>query len=90
VHVFGDGHADGVVQAAAAAGHPVQEVMRAAAGVGADQHPAARPAGQLDQCQRDTSICSLAVFDPALPARSGKPRTSPDPAPPWSAKEVRG
>ena len=51
VHVLGDGHADRVVQAAARAGQPGQEVMRAAAGVGADQHPPPLAAGQLGQRQ---------------------------------------
>jgi hypothetical protein len=51
VHVLGDGHADGVVQAAAGAGQPVQEVMGAAAGIAPDQHLAALPAGQLRECR---------------------------------------
>ena len=49
MHVVGDGHADGVVQAAARAGQPGQELVGAAAGVGADQHPPPRSAGQLRQ-----------------------------------------
>jgi hypothetical protein len=49
VHVLGDGHADGVVQAAARAGQPCEEVVGAAAGVGPDQDPAPQVAGQLRQ-----------------------------------------
>jgi mannose-6-phosphate isomerase-like protein (cupin superfamily) len=39
------------VQAPAGAGQPGQELVGAAAGIGADQHPAPQPAGQLGQGQ---------------------------------------
>ena len=47
--VGGDGEPDGIVQALAGAGEPGKEVMGAAGGVGADQHPAAQVAGQLGE-----------------------------------------
>jgi hypothetical protein len=50
-HVVGDRHADGVVQAAGPGGQPFQEPAGAAAGAGADQHPAAQVPGQLRQRQ---------------------------------------
>lgn len=37
---------DGVAQAAPGSGQPLEELVGAAAGVGADQHLAAAPAGQ--------------------------------------------
>ena len=51
LHVLGDGHADGVVQAAGRRGQPGQETVRAAAGVGADQYLAPQVTRQLGQRQ---------------------------------------
>jgi hypothetical protein len=58
---LGDGHADGVVQPPRSGRQPPQELVRAAAGVGADQHPPAqmlrelrdRQAGRLDMVGGD-------------------------------------
>ena len=66
----------------ARAGQPGQEVMGAAAGIGADQHPPPQPAGQLRERQLGTSMCSLAVLDPAFPGRSMMPSASPAAAAP--------
>jgi len=51
LHLFGDGEPHRVGQAAARAGQPVQELTRAAARIGADQHPPPYLAGQLGQGQ---------------------------------------
>ena len=51
LHVLGDGHADRVVQAAGIRGQPLQEPVRAATGVGPDEHLAPQQAGQLGQRQ---------------------------------------
>ena len=45
LHVLGDGHADRVVQAAGLRGQPLQEPVRAATGVGPDEHLAPQPGG---------------------------------------------
>ena len=45
--VLGDGEPGRVGQPSSWPGQPGQEVVGAAAGVGADQHPAPQPGGQL-------------------------------------------
>ena len=44
---LGNGHPDGVVQSPGLRGQPVQELVRPAARISPDQHPAAQVAGQL-------------------------------------------
>jgi hypothetical protein len=51
--VLGDGHPHRVGQAPGGGGEPGQELVRAAAGVGADQHPLPLVAGQLRQGEPD-------------------------------------
>ena len=49
LHVLGDRHADRVAQPPGPRGQPLEELVRAASGVGPDQCPAAQPPGQLRQ-----------------------------------------
>jgi hypothetical protein len=79
-HVVGDGHAHRVLQPPLC--EPGQELMGAAAGIGADQHAAAQPSRQLRERQPAHLDVLAAVFDPALPGRSMMPSASPSAPPP--------
>ena len=72
LHVLGDRHADGVVQPPCRRGQPVQEPVRAAARIGADQDPPAQAAGQL----RDREPGDLDVVGGGV--RSGAPVAEQD------------
>ena len=49
-----------------------------------------RRPGSWASASRAASMCSLAVFDPALPGRSTMPSASPPAPAPWPANTARG
>ena len=86
----GEGEPGRVGQPPSRLGQPGQELLGAAAGIGADQHPAPQPGGQLGQREPGRLDMVAAVFDPAFPGRSMMASGSPDPPAPWSANTVSG
>lgn len=66
--LVGDGGPGGESKPSARLRHPGQEVLGVAAGVSADQDPAAQVAGSCASPSRVGSMWSAAVFEPAFPA----------------------
>jgi hypothetical protein len=86
----GDRHADRVVQPPRLRGQPGEELMRAAAGISADQDLAPQVSGQLREREPGRLDVIGGGVRSALPARSTKANGSPFPASPRSAQAVIG
>jgi hypothetical protein len=74
---------------------PVQELVRAAGGVGAHHHPPAWACSRPVRRQRSQRLPGHrdvigGVFDPAFPARSSTDGGSPVPSAPWSTNVPQG